>query len=254
MPEVAVFLLGLMVGSFLNVCIYRIPRRRSIVWPGSACPRCGRPVRWYDNVPVVSYLVLRGRCRDCGSRISIRYPLVELAAGLGFVAVVRASADVWSAAVGCAFVALLIVVALVDLDFRIIPNRVVLVGAGIGLAAAPWISPGIAGVLLGALVGGGTLMGVSVLYRWATGVDGMGAGDIKLMAMIGLFVGWQGALFTIFIGALAGTVVGLGLMALKGEGRRAALPFGTFLAPAAICVWIAGDDVFHWYVVMMNGG
>ncbi len=254
MFEGAVLVLGLIVGSFLNVCIYRIPRRLSIVWPGSACPQCGRPVRWFDNVPVLSYLTLRGRCRDCDTRIAIRYPLVELAAGLGFLAVALVSSDLWSAAVGCAFVALLIVVALVDLDFQIIPNRIVFFGAVVGLAAATIISPGITGALLGALVGGGTLLGVSCLYRWATGVDGMGAGDIKLMAMVGLFVGWQGALFTIFIGAIGGTVVGLGLIAFKGRSRRAAVPFGTFLAPAAISVWLAGDEVFRWYVMTLNGG
>ncbi len=254
MYTITVFVLGLIVGSFLNVCIHRIPRGLSIVRPGSACPRCGRPVRWYDNIPVLSYLVLRGRCRDCGAGIAVRYPGVELATAVGFVLAARFSLNLGTAAVGGAFVALMILVALVDLEFRIIPNRVVLFGIFVGLAATPFVAPGIAGALLGALVGGGTLLAVSILYKCATGIEGMGAGDIKLMAMVGLFLGWKGALFTIFIGALAGTAVGLGLMVFRGQGRRTAVPFGTFLAPAAIAVWVLGDNAFQWYVRTINGG
>jgi leader peptidase (prepilin peptidase)/N-methyltransferase len=246
------FALGLITGSFLNVCIYRIPRRLSIVRPGSACPHCGHRIRWYDNLPVMSYLLLRGRCRDCKGRIAIRYPLVEFATGLGFLAAFYFAPDAGSALVGCVFVALLIVVALVDLDHRIIPNSVVVFGSAVGLAAALTVSPGLGGAVLGALVGGGTLLGVAILYRLTTGVEGMGAGDIKLMAMVGLFLGWRGALFTIFIGALAGTVVGLGLIALRGGSRRTAVPFGTFLAPAALAVWLVGEEVFRWYVSVLN--
>jgi len=251
MEIAAVFVLGLIVGSFANVCIYRIPKCLSIVRPGSRCPRCGRPVRPYDNVPILSYLVLRGRCRDCGARISPRYPMVELACGLGFVAVVLTRPDPWSSAVGCMFVTLMVVVALVDLDHRIIPNRVVLVGAVLGFLAAPVVSPGLPGAILGGLVGGGTLLGVALVYRWTTGVEGMGAGDIKFMAMAGLFLGWRGALFTIFVAALVGTLVGLGLMAFGGHGRRTAVPFGTFLAPAGVLVWLAGDDLIRWYLATL---
>jgi len=147
----------------------------------------------------------------------------------------------------------MIVVALVDFDHRIIPNRVVLVGILLGLVAAPVAAPGLGGAMLGALVGGGTLMGVALLYRMTTGVEGMGAGDIKLMAMAGLFLGWRGALFTIFFAALAGTVVGLGLMILSGRGKREALPFGTFLAPAGLAVWLTGDELFRWYVSTLGG-
>lgn len=253
MDLVVVLVLGLIIGSFLNVCIHRIPRRLSLVRPGSACPSCGHSVRPYDNVPLVSYLVLRGRCRDCGARISTRYPLIELATGLSFVAVSTVYADPWSRAVGFAFAALMVVVAFVDYDHRIIPNRVVLFGAGLGLLGAPVAPPGLAGALVGALVGGGTLLAVAFLYRATTGVEGMGAGDVKLMAMVGLFVGWQGALFTIFIGALVGSVFGLGLIVFKGQGRRAAVPFGTFLAPAAVVVWLAGDEALRWYTSILSG-
>ncbi len=254
MMMVLVSVFGLIVGSFLNVCIYRIPRKLSIVRPGSACPECGHPVRWYDNLPVLSYLWLRGRCRDCDERITLRYPLVELITGLGFLAVFRVAPDLISGLVGCAFVALLVVVALVDLDHRIIPNSIVLFGTLVGLAAAMAVSPGLGGAVLGALAGGGALLGVAWLYRLTTGVEGMGAGDIKLMGMVGLFVGWQGALLTIFLGALAGTIVGLGIVAFRGGNRRTAVPFGTFLAPAAVAVWLAGEQVLQWYALALNGG
>jgi leader peptidase (prepilin peptidase)/N-methyltransferase len=247
-PAYAVlFALGLCVGSFLNVVIYRLPREHSIVSPPSACPACGARIRPWDNVPVLSWLVLGGRCRDCRHPIGWRYPAVELAAGLLVVGLAWVLGPRLELVPALAFTLALLAVALIDLDFRIIPDEISIGGTLIGLFARGFTLEGVGAGLVGALVGGGALWLVAFGYRKATGIDGLGGGDVKLAAMIGAFLGWPGVFLTIFGAAVAGSFVGLALIALRRGDRRTALPFGTFLAPAAVFVALAGPALWRWY-------
>ncbi len=241
------FAIGLCLGSFLNVVIYRLPRDHSIVSPPSACPSCGARIRPWDNVPVVSWLVLGGRCRDCHAGIPWRYPAVELAAGLLVVGLAWTLGPRLELLPALVFTLALLAVALIDLDFRIIPDEISLGGLAIGLFARGFTFEGIGAGLVGALIGGGSLWLVAVGYRKATGIDGLGGGDVKLAAMIGAFLGWPGVFLTIFGAAIGGSIVGLLLIALRRGDRRTALPFGTFLAPAAVFVALAGPSLWRWY-------
>ena len=235
--------LGLIIGSFLNVCIHRLPIDESLVAPSSRCPSCRHPVRLWDNIPVVSFLVLRGRCRDCAQPISWRYPLVEIANGIGYVLLVwRFGPGLPTAVYGLLYSSLL-VITLIDLDHQIIPDRISMPGMVIGVAASSVILPtGFLNALIGLLLGGGLFYGVAVASR-----GGMGGGDIKLIAMIGAFLGWKQALLTIFIGALAGSVIGLFLMAFKGKSRKHPVPFGPFLSLGAVVSLFAGPAIWKWY-------
>ncbi len=241
------FALGLCFGSFLNVVIHRLPRGLSIVSPPSACPDCGHAIRPFDNVPVVSWLVLSGRCRDCQGAIPWRYPAVELAAGLLVVAFAAQLGPRAALLPALLFTLALLAVALIDWDHRIIPDEISLGGAVVGLFARGWTLGGVGEGLVGALVGGGALWLVATLYRRATGIDGLGGGDVKLAAMIGAFLGWPGVFLTIFGAALAGSLAGAVLLAMQRAHRRTALPFGTFLAPAAVLAGVAGPFVWRWY-------
>jgi leader peptidase (prepilin peptidase)/N-methyltransferase len=235
---------GLVVGSFLNVVIHRLPRRESLLRPRSRCPACGAPVRWFDNVPLLSYVVLRGRCRDCGAPISPRYPAVELASGaLAAAAVARYGLTVGGVE-AMLLLMLLIPLAFIDLEHHLLPDVLTIPGLALGLAGS--FVGGLAAPLdavLGAAVGGAIPYAVIVIYRWLRGAEGMGLGDVKLLAMVGSFLGWRGVLLTLGLGATAGAAVGLLLIAL-GRGRRdTELPFGTFLAGAATLVLFAGHPV-----------
>ena len=243
----ALLALGLCLGSFLNVVVYRLPRGRSIAWPPSACPACGHAIRPFDNVPVASWLVLGGRCRDCRAPISWRYPAVELGAGLVTVAIAAAVGPRASLLPAIAFGLGLLAVALIDLDFRIIPDELSLGGLAIGLFARGLTVDGLVTGLIGALVGGGALALVAWGYRRVTGVDGLGGGDVKLAGMIGAFLGWPGAFLTLLGAALAGSLVGGSLVLLGRAGRRTALPFGAFLAPAGLWAALLGPQVWRWY-------
>lgn len=245
---VLVVLGGAAVGSFLNVCIHRIPEENlSIVSPASRCPRCLQPIKPYDNIPVVSYLILTGRCRSCGVRISLRYPAVELlTAALSF-------ALYWKFGMGlqylCAFVftCALTVITFIDLDHQIIPDVISLPGIPVFLLMAifvmrvPWLE-----ALLGVLLGGGTLYLVAVGYELATGREGMGGGDIKLLAMLGAFLGWKSLLFILLGSSLLGAVVGISLMAAKGEDMKYAVPFGPFLSAAAVSYIFVGERAMKY--------
>ncbi|MBI3810912.1 MAG: prepilin peptidase [Nitrospirae bacterium] len=233
---------GLIIGSFLNVCIHRLPIDESLMAPSSRCPSCRHPVRWRDNVPVISFLVLRGRCRDCGQPISWRYPLVELANGVGYVLLVWRFGISFPTAVYSLLYSSLLVITFIDLDHQIIPDRITLPGIVIGLASSVVLPLGFLNALIGFLLGGSLFYGVAVLSR-----GGMGGGDIKLIAMIGAFLGWKQVLLTIFIGALAGSVVGLFLMAFKGKSRKHAVPFGPFLSLGAVVSLFAGPAIWNWY-------
>ena len=247
MAYATLFALGLCFGSFLNVVIHRLPRGLSIVMPPSACPACGHPIRPFDNVPVVSWLILSGRCRDCRAEIPWRYPLVELLSGLLVVAIAVQLGPRAALVPALLFTLALLAVALIDWDHRIIPDEISLGGALVGLFARGLTAQGVTEGLVGALVGGGALWLVAEAYRRATGIDGLGGGDVKLAAMIGAFLGWPGVFLSIFGAALAGSLAGAVLVATRRAHGRTALPFGTFLAPAAVLAGVAGPFVWRWY-------
>ncbi|MEE4608156.1 MAG: prepilin peptidase, partial [Desulfobacteraceae bacterium] len=233
--EWVAFVFGLVIGSFLNVCIYRLPASQSIVHPRSACPGCAHPIRAYDNIPVVSFLILRGRCRDCGMRIPWRYPLVELLSGAFAALAVAKFGAGGQAALMYLLIAALLVITFIDIDHRIIPDVISLPGIPVGLAA----SFGLTDVtplqsVIGILAGGGSLFLVAWGYQLITGREGMGGGDIKLLAMIGAFFGWPGVLFTIFTASLTGTLAGMAVILRQRADMKLAVPFGPFLAIGAI--------------------
>jgi leader peptidase (prepilin peptidase) / N-methyltransferase len=247
MAQGVALLLGLALGSFLNVVIARLPRGESVVSPPSRCPRCKERIAPWDNIPVLSYLLLRGRCRHCRKPISWRYPLVELSAGLLLWLLVRRVADPLVLLPQAAFLLALLAIAWIDLDTRTIPDAVTIPGVGVGLAASLFAPPGLAGALLGALSGGVSLWLVGALYERATGVAGMGGGDVKLAAMMGAFLGVGGVFGAIFLASLAGSVFGVLLIARGKGSRRTAIPFGTFLAPAAIALCLFGEPLVRLY-------
>ncbi len=247
------FIFGMVIGSFLNVCIYRLPVSRSIVRPRSQCPQCGHPIRAFDNIPVLSYLVLRGRCRDCGARIPLRYPLVEALSGAFAAMAVARFGFGWQAALMFALIAALLVITFIDLDHRIIPDAITLPGIPIGLAASfgpGWISPSES--LIGILAGGGSLFLVAWGYQLITQREGMGGGDIKLLAMIGAFMGWKGVLFTIFVASLTGTLAGMALICRRRGDMKLAVPFGPFLAVGAIAYLFIGTELWSWYIAAVR--
>lgn len=244
-----IFLFGAIVGSFLNVCIHRLPSDESVVFPASHCPHCRQPIRPYDNIPVLSYVLLRGRCRACGASISSRYPAVELLTGAAAVATVGALGISAHALLAFAFLCALIVITFIDFDHQIIPDAISLPGIGVGFAAALILgSPSWTASLAGILLGGGLLWGVAEGYHWLTGREGMGGGDIKLLAMIGAFLGWQAVPVTLMIASLTGTAIGIGLMLVRRRDRRTAIPFGPFLAVGAACALFWGDALITWYL------
>lgn len=240
-------LLGLMVGSFINVVIYRVPRRLSVVRPRSFCPGCRAKISWYENVPVVSYIALRGRCRGCGERIAIRYPLVEVAgASLALSAVYRFGPGV-DAAFVYAFLMALTAITLIDWDFRIIPDglSIPFIFVGIGWSL---VNPHLTLVdsVLGAIAGGGSLYAIGALYKLARKTEGMGGGDVKLMAMIGAFLGVRLIIPVILVASFAGTLYAVSLLK-SGKGAKTAVAFGSFLAPAAAVCLFFGERLLAWY-------
>ena len=241
-------LAGLMIGSFLNVCIYRLPRRESIVWPASHCTSCNRPLAWFENVPVIGWLALRGRCRTCGAPISAIYPLVELTTGVVFAggALVYGLSPLLF--VRLAFASALIVLFVIDLQHRILPNVITLPGIAAGFAASLFLPPGWLSSLIGIVAGGGILFAIAEAYYRLRGIEGLGMGDVKMLAMIGAVLGWPLMLLTLVFASFAGSLVGVGLMASGRGGMQAALPFGTFLALGALVAAVAGDPILTWYL------
>ena len=238
-------LFGAVIGSFLNVCIVRLPADQSVVSPPSRCPRCGKPVEWRDNIPVLSWILLGGKCRGCREPISILYPLVELANAVLWGAMAWRYGLSLEALKGALFGSLLLGIALTDAREYIIPNEFTYGGLAIGLilSAAGGLSAVLA-ALVGAVVGFGILWLVGVAGRWAFKEEAMGGGDIKMMAMVGSFVGWQGVLLTIFLGALAGTAIFLPLTLI---GKKKLVPFGVFLAIGAAVTFVVGPAIIDWY-------
>ena len=245
--QVAAFGIGLILGSFLNVVITRLPRRESIIHPPSRCPRCKHRIRPWDNIPLFSYLALRGRCRDCRAKIPWRYPVIELTSGLLlWLLVVRIHHPVlWVPQ--AVFLLALLATAWIDLDTHTIPDAFTIPGIGVGLAASLFGPPGLGAALLGAFVGGASLWLVGVAYERLAGVPGMGGGDVKLAAMMGAFLGTGGVFGAIFLASLAGSLFGVLLIARGKGSRRTAIPFGTFLAPSAMALLLYGDAIYGWY-------
>jgi len=238
-------LFGAVIGSFLNVCIVRLPAEQSVVSPPSRCPKCGKPVEWRDNIPVLSWLLLRGKCRGCREPISILYPIIELATALLWAGMAWHYGLSLDALRGALFGTLLLGIALTDAREYIIPNEFTYGGLAIGLilSAASGLDSVVA-ALIGAVVGFAILWLVGVAGRWAFKEEAMGGGDIKMMAMVGTFVGWQGVLLTIFLGALAGTAIFLPLTLI---GRKKLVPFGVFLAIGAAVTYVIGPSIIEWY-------
>ncbi len=274
MNSIVVFLFGLVIGSFLNVCIVRLPRGRSIVNPPSHCPRCKEPIRFYDNIPIISFLLLRGKCRSCGEPISWRYPLVELMNGLLYVWTLRVFGPGGEAFLVMVLSSALIVITFIDLDHQIIPDIITLPGILAGLTFAPFfmyplgdtlpfrlgsLLPGSGPYLIafinsfiGMIIGGVPLLAIGWVWEKLRHVEAMGGGDVKLMGMVGSFLGWKGALLTIMLGALSGSVVGVLLIALKRHKMEKVIPFGPFLATGALVSAFYGPDIISWYLGLIR--
>lgn len=259
--QIFFFLLGSVVGSFLNVCIYRLPREKSIVHPPSACPGCEKPIRFYDNIPIVSYILLKGTCRDCGAKISIRYPIVELLTGILYVTLLREFGLTFELAVFLLFVSLLVIISFIDLDFRIIPDILSIGGLVAGFILAiprpffKYLSPkfGILDSLYGILVGGGILFAIAWIYEFFTKREGMGGGDIKLLGMIGAFCGIKGVVFSLVSASFIGTLVGIPLILAKGRDTKYAIPFGPFLSLGALIYVYRGDSLIRLLLDILLG-
>lgn len=264
-----VFIFGLIVGSFLNVVIHRLPRKESIVFPGSRCPKCGHQVRPYDNIPVLSYVILGGRCRDCKAAISPLYPAVELLTATLFLALFLRNGLTPALVAELAFVGLIVPLVFIDLEHKILPNlitypgfvamvlvRVVVPDPEVlestrtlfGLAGWPQGGVALVGSALGALAGGGSLWLVRELYYRVRHAEGMGLGDVKMMLMVGAFLGWQLTLVTIFIATLLGSVVGIAVIKLRGGTLKLEIPFGVFLGPASLVAMFFGRELITWYM------
>ena len=244
----ATAILGLCVGSFLNVVIARLPAGRSIVHPGSACPRCGKPLAWYDNLPVLSYALLRGRCRSCREPISWRYPAVEIACGTLFALAYHRFASGLGLTAALVLLAGLVAITAIDLDHQIIPDVLSLPGIGLGLlfSLAPdgigWVHS-----LLGVVVGGGVFVVIITASVLVIGQAGMGVGDVKLGAMLGAFLGWKLALLSILLSVLVGGPLAAVLLATGRKGRKDPIPFGPFLALGGLISLFWGEAVLAWY-------
>jgi leader peptidase (prepilin peptidase) / N-methyltransferase len=245
------FILGLIVGSFLNVCIYRIPRNLSIVSPGSACPSCNEPIKPWDNIPLISYIMLMGKCRHCGQKISLKYPAIELLNGLLYAAVFLKYGAGWGLPLFFLFVSAMVVITFIDLDFQIIPDSITLPGIAIGIAAAEFLvtdpfsanaNLGFFESLIGCAAGYISFYIIAVLSR-----GGMGGGDVKMMAMVGAFTGWKGVFLTTLIGSVTGSVIGIGLMIFSGAGRKTKVPFGPFLALGSLVTLFFGGVILDWF-------
>jgi leader peptidase (prepilin peptidase)/N-methyltransferase len=276
-----VFIFGLLIGSFLNVVIYRLPLGESIVFPGSRCPGCNAEINWYDNIPVISYtLLLRGRCRKCKVQISPIYPAVELLVACLYLLLFivhreQLNQATWLAMVpmivDIVFVSLIVPLVFIDLRHKLLPDAITYPGMVVllvlraispdawmlahtprlfGLAGAPDWAVSLFGSVLGAAVGGGTLWLVREAYYRFRHAEGMGLGDVKMMLMVGAFLGWQLTLLTIFLASLIGSIVGILLIAIRGGNMKMQIPFGVFLGPAAIMALFVGQQLIMWYVGM----
>jgi leader peptidase (prepilin peptidase) / N-methyltransferase len=269
------FILGLVIGSFLNVCIYRIPRGESIVLPRSHCTQCGKEIPAYDNIPLLAYLWLAGKCRFCKKPISMQYPLVELLTGLIFVACALKWDFAPATYLNALFLSLILVLIFIDYHHQILPNVITVPGTLVGIVFSfmqapqfygdsislslasildasnpagilPWV-----GSLMGAMIAAGGLFLVAFLYQLARKRQGLGMGDVKMMALVGAFLGWRLAFLTIFIGSFAGSIIGLLLILFRGKTMQTKLAFGTFLGMGALLAVFFGSTVISWYTATL---
>ena len=247
MPPLFAVLFGACIGSFLNVCIYRLPRGESVTWPGSRCTSCGRALTWYDNIPILSWVTLGGRCRTCEASVSAMYPIVEAVTALAFLGGYLLYGLTLLALVRILFACALIVLFVTDLQHKILPNRITLPGIVIGFVCSIFLPPGPRDSLIGIAVGGGVLYAIAEGYYRVRGEEGLGMGDVKLLAMIGAFLGWKLVLLTLVMASLSGSIVGVALIASKRGNMKYALPFGTFLAIGAVVSAGWGTPIVDWY-------
>jgi len=248
LPWLGAFVLGTTIGSFANVCIFRLPRRQSLVAPASHCPRCNAPILPHQNVPILSYLFLRGRCARCREPISARYPLVELLSGVLFLLVYRKLGPTWQGVEAAVLLSALVVISFIDLEHKLVPDVITLPGIVVGLLFGFLVSVNhVLDLLLGVLLGGGLFYLIALVSR-----GGMGGGDIKLISMIGAFVGWQLTLVTIFAAILLGSLVAVALLILGLKGRKDMIPFGPFLALGAVGALFYGKVIIFWYLSLMG--
>lgn len=254
MIDVFTFIFGLCIGSFLNVCIYRLPAAKSISHPRSSCTNCGELIRFYDNIPVISYMILKGRCRFCSEPISLRYPVVEILTGLFALITFVKYGLTLEALIYFIFIAALLVITFIDIDHQIIPDVITLPGIPIFFIAS-FALPEINYLesILGILIGGGSLLLVAWTYNLITKKEGMGGGDIKLLAMLGAVIGWKGVLFTIFVASAVGTISGMLVMLKTRKSRKLAIPFGPFLAIGGITYVFFGSQLIFWYFKLLGG-
>lgn len=240
--DVFALVFGAAIGSFLNVCIFRLPAQCSIVKPLSRCPMCLHPIRFYDNIPVISYIILRGKCRDCGEKISWRYPLVELITAILSLLLFAKFYLTLNFLIFFIFTAVLIIITFIDIDHQIIPDVLTLPGIPVFFLLAvfvvkvPWLD-----ALIGLLIGGGVLFAIAFVYESITKREGMGGGDIKLLAMIGGFLGWKSLIFILLFSSFLGAIVGIAVMIIKKQDMKYAVPFGPFLSAAAVAYLFWGD-------------
>lgn len=247
---VAAAVAGLCVGSFLNVCILRLPKEQSLISPPSTCPQCGQRIAWYDNIPLVSWIALRGKCRRCGNAISAQYLLIEALVGALWLAAYLNYGVSVHALAGALFCTILLGIGITDARHYLIPDEFTWGGLGLGLALSlvgGW--QGFLQAVIGAAVGFGLLYAVGEAGRWLFKEEAMGGGDVKMMAMVGSFVGWKGVLLTIFAGALLGTLIFVPLSLRK----KRLVPFGVFLAVGAAVAFVWGDAIIEWYRHFLSG-
>lgn len=244
-----VFIFGAAVGSFLNVCIFRLPEHKSIIKPSSQCPNCQHAIRYGDNIPIISYFLLRGKCRDCGNKISFRYPLVEFITAMMTLLLFLKFGLSLNFFIFFIFTAVLIVITFIDWDHQIIPDILTLPGIPIFFLAAVFIVRiPCTEALLGLLIGGGVLFIIAFVYELITKREGMGGGDIKLLAMIGGFLGWKSLIFILLFSSLSGAVIGVAAMIIKKQDTKYAIPFGPFLSAAAVAYIFWGADFMRFII------
>ena len=245
------FIFGATVGSFLNVCICRLPRDESVVSPPSHCANCNYRIRWYDNIPLVSYFLLGGKCRVCKTKISLQYPLVEILNGLLTLALFLRFGPTLSFGVLFLFCSALLVITFIDIEHQIIPDEISLSGILIGFICSFFMKEhGWLNSLIGIFLGGGSLLFVACVYQWITGKEGMGGGDIKLLAMMGAFLGWKSIPFIIFASSLVGSLLGVSLMLIRKKDSKLAIPFGPYLAFGALLYIFFGHRLIDWYLTL----
>ena len=247
LPVIAAALFGLCIGSFLNVVIYRLPLGQSLASPPSRCRTCGYSLRWFDNIPVLSWVWLRGRCRQCGTAVSWQYPLVELITAALFALVLLLTAPGVLIASRLLLVSILVALFGIDLEHQILPNSITLPGIAIGVALSFFAPPGWRDAVIGAILGAGILYAIAYGYYLWRHEEGMGMGDVKMLAMIGAFLGWKAVLVTLVLSSFSGALIGVLLLTLQKGGMKFALPFGTFLSIGALIAMFVGEPLVAWY-------